>query len=64
MDPRTRPNPRLYLQALRGTTPEQRLAKAFELSAFARDLFAQGLRRDFPDLPEEAFRVLLAERYP
>jgi hypothetical protein len=62
MDPKARPNHRIYLQVLRRMTPEQRLGKALELSALARSLFAHGLRRRFPDLPEEEFRALLAER--
>ena len=32
MDPKPRPNHRLYLEALRRLTPEQRLLKAFELT--------------------------------
>jgi hypothetical protein len=43
-------------------TPEQRLAKAFELSEFSRQLFIHGLRRRFPDLPEAEFKELLLRR--
>jgi hypothetical protein len=43
-------------------TPEQRLAKAFELSAFAKSLFVEGLRKRFPDLSEEEFHKLLLSR--
>lgn len=32
MDPKPRPNHRRYIEILRRMTPEQRLAKAFELS--------------------------------
>jgi hypothetical protein len=42
------PNRRVYMDALRRMTPEQRLAKAFELS----------------DMTHEALRAGLAERYP
>lgn len=42
------PNRRVYIEALRRMTPEQRLAKAFELS----------------DMTHEALRAGLAERYP
>jgi hypothetical protein len=62
MDPKPRPNHRVYIAALRRLTPEQRLRKAFELSAFVRALFEQGLRKRFPDLPEAEFRKLLLER--
>ena len=47
---------------LRRMTPEKRLHKAFELSDFARALFAHGLRKRFPDLGDEDFRRLLLER--
>jgi len=42
------PNRGVYIEALRRMTPEQRLAKAFELS----------------DMTHEALRAGLAERYP
>lgn len=57
-----RPNHKLYIQTLRRMTPSQRLAKAFELSAFAKELFRHGLRKRFPDLPEEEFHQLFLER--
>lgn len=42
-------------------TPEQRLLKAFELSAFTKELFIQGLRKRFPAAtPEEFQRILLS----
>ena len=62
MDPKPRPNRDLYLQTLRRMTPEQRAAKAFELSAFTKQVFRDGLRRRFPDLPEDAFHRLFLER--
>lgn len=62
MDPKPRPNHQRYLQTLRRMTPEQRLLKAFELSAFARDLFLSGLRRRFPDASEEELRRIYLER--
>ncbi len=57
-----RPNHRAYLEVLRRMTPEQRIAKAFELSDMAKDLFRQGLRERFPDLPEDQFHALFLER--
>lgn len=61
MNPKQRPNHRRYLDILKSMTPEQRLLKAFEMSAFAKALFAEGLRTRFPDAtPEEFHRILLA----
>jgi hypothetical protein len=51
-DIKPRPNHAKYVQILRGLTPEERLFKAFEISAFSRDLFMSGLRKRFPDLTE------------
>ena len=62
MDPKPRPNHERYIAALRRMTPQQRVQKAFELSALTRQLFAQGLRKRFPDLPEAEFHRLLLER--
>lgn len=62
MDIKQRPNHKLYLQILRRMTPEQRLAKAFGLSEFSRQLFIHGLRRRFPDLSEAEFKELLLRR--
>lgn len=61
-DPKPRPNHRLYIETLRRMTPEQRLAKAFELSELAKRAFIDGLRRRFPDLSEEEFKKLLLAR--
>jgi hypothetical protein len=62
LDPKPRPNHRLYLEVLRRLSPEQKLLRALELSAFTRAVFAEGLRRRFPDLPEDEFRHLLFRR--
>jgi hypothetical protein len=62
MDPKPRPNHRLYLETLRSMTPEQRLLKAFELSEFSKALFTGGLRQRFPDATEEEFRQILLDR--
>jgi hypothetical protein len=43
-------------------TPSQRARKFFELSAQAKRLFAQGLRRRFPDLSDADFHALLLDR--
>jgi hypothetical protein len=62
MDPKPRPNHKLYIRMLRRMTPGQRLAKAFDLSEFTRRLFADGLRKRFPDLSEDEFQELLRTR--
>jgi hypothetical protein len=43
-------------------TAEERLIQALDLSDFVRELFAEGLRRRFPDLSEREFRTLLVQR--
>lgn len=61
MDPKPRPNHQQYIEILRRMTPEQRLKKAFELSAFTKKLFIQGLKERHPDLsPEEFHQLMLA----
>jgi hypothetical protein len=62
MNLKQRPNHKIYLQVLRQMSPEQRLAKAFELAEFSRHLFSHGLRRRFPDLSEAEFKQLLLRR--
>lgn len=62
MDPKRRPNHRLYLRVLRSLTPEQRLLKAFELSALSKAFFVHGLRKRFPDVTEEEFHKILLDR--
>ena len=62
MDRKPRPNHKLYIRMLRRMTPGQRLAKAFDLSEFTRRLFADGLRKRFPDLSEDDFQELLRTR--
>jgi hypothetical protein len=41
---------------------EQRLMKAFELSAFTKALLEEGLRKRFPDLSEEELHRVFLER--
>jgi hypothetical protein len=62
MDPKPRPNHRMYLEIMRRMTPEEKLNKVFEMNAFLRELFAQRLRERFPDLSEADFKKLLLER--
>jgi hypothetical protein len=58
MPVKPQPNHRLYIETLRRMTPAQRLQKAFELTAFSRELFLHGLRKRHPDLTEEEIRRL------
>ncbi len=62
MNPKPRPNHAIYIQALRRMTPQQRLAKAIELTEDARRRFRDGLRRRFPDLNEQELHQLYLER--
>jgi len=62
MDPKPRPNHRLYLEALRRLTPEQRLLKAFELTELSRELFRAGLRQRFPAAGEAELQRIYLER--
>jgi hypothetical protein len=62
MDIKKRSNHKIYIRVLRQMTPEARLLKAFELSEFAVQLFAHGLRKRFPELSEDEFRQLYLKR--
>ena len=62
MFPKPRPNHRQYIEVLRRMTPQQRLAKAFELSELTKRLFKEGLRKQFPELSEEDFHRLYLKR--
>ncbi len=61
-DVKPRPNHKIYLQTLSRMTPEQRLAKAFELSAVAKKLFLHGLRKRFPEKTGAEIKVLYLQR--
>ena len=62
MDPKSRPNHQLYLEALRRLTPEQRLLKAFEPSELSRELFRAGLRERFPAADEAELQRIYLKR--
>ncbi|MCL5773308.1 MAG: hypothetical protein M1536_02885 [Firmicutes bacterium] len=62
MNIKERPNHKIYIQALRRMSPEERLLKSFELSQFSRELFLHGLHRRFPDLSEEEVKKIYLER--
>lgn len=52
----------LYLEILRKMTPEQRLAKAFELSAMTKELFLKGLKNRFPSKTKKEINNLYLKR--
>ncbi|HET6247057.1 MAG TPA: hypothetical protein VFE47_05100 [Tepidisphaeraceae bacterium] len=62
MDPKPRPNHRLYLQVLKRMTPEQRLKKAMELSELGKRLFLHGLRKRFPQATDAEIHTLYLKR--
>ena len=62
MNPKLRPNHQRYIEVLRSMTGEQRLLKAFEMSAFTKAIFIDGLRKRFPHLSEDEFHALFLER--
>jgi hypothetical protein len=55
-------DPKLYLEALRRLTPEQRLLKAFELTELPRELFRTGVRQRFPEAGEAELKRIYLER--
>lgn len=61
-DPKPQPNHQLYLEIIRRMTPQQRLQKAMELSAFAKELCLTGLRKQFPEKSEPEIKQLYLER--
>lgn len=56
------PNHHVYLATLRKMTPEQRLAKAYELSAMTKELFLIGLQKRFSSKSEEEIKAIYLER--
>ncbi len=56
------PNRRLYMDALRKMTPEQRLAKAFELTAMSREALRAGIEQRYPDSSEQQRHEIYLER--
>jgi hypothetical protein len=53
---------RRYLEILRRMTPQQRLAKAMELSEFGKSLLLTGLRQRFPELNEAHIHEIYLRR--
>jgi len=62
MEIKSRPNHQLYLQTLKKMTPQQRLAKAYELSTLAKELFLYGLKKRFPEKTEAEIQKIYLDR--
>ncbi len=62
MNLKDRPNHKLYIETLRRMSPDARLRKAFELSAFTKAIFIQGIRRRFADRSEDEIRQIILAR--
>ncbi|MBL7993939.1 hypothetical protein JNM05_01075 [bacterium] len=62
MEIKPNPNHRVYLATLQKMTSEQRLAKAFELSAMTKELFLIGLQKRFSSKSEEEIKTIYLER--
>ncbi len=60
MDPKPRPNLDLQVAILRGLSPEQRLAKAFELEELVREAHLAGLHHRNPTMTDDEVRRLAA----
>lgn len=61
-DPKAKLQHAVYLRVLQRMSPQQRLQKAFALTAFAKGLFAAGLARRFPHLSPAELERLTRER--
>jgi len=59
---KTQPNRSIYVEALRRMTPEQRLAKAFELSDMTHEALWAGLVARHPEATSEELQALYVER--
>ena len=55
-------NRKLYVETLRAMTPEQRLAKAFELTEMTRELLKVGLAQRYPSASAEELHQRYLER--
>lgn len=55
------PNRRIYIDALKRMTPEQRLAKAFELSDMTHEALRVALRARYPQAGQEELEVIYLE---
>jgi Xaa-Pro aminopeptidase len=60
--PKAQPNRRIYIEVLRRMTPEQRLAKAFELSDMTREALRAGLAQRHPGATPQELTAMVIER--
>lgn len=56
------PNHKKYLQTLIKMGAEQRLLKAFELSAITKTVFLKGLQKRFPHKSEKEIKEIYLQR--
>lgn len=59
---KTQPNRRIYMETLRRMTPEERLAKAFELSDMTHEALRAGLKARYPLASGTELQDLYLER--
>ncbi len=62
MNTKESPNHKQYLATLKKMSPEQRLLKALELSAIAKELFINGLHKRFSDKTEAEIKEIYLQR--
>lgn len=62
MESKSMPNRQRYMEALRRMSPEQRLAKAFELSEMSNDAARAGIEQMYPQATDRERHALLIER--
>lgn len=61
-DLKPQPNRRIYMETLRRMSPEERLAKAFELSDMTHDALRAGLKARYPLASDIELQGLYLER--
>ena len=62
IESKSMPNRQRYMEALRRMSPEQRLAKAFELSEMSNDAARAGIAQMYPQATDRERHTLLIER--
>ena len=62
MNPKPRPNHRRYLEILSRMTPDEKVRIVFDLTARARALLKEAIRKRFPDLSEAELHKLYLAR--
>jgi hypothetical protein len=62
VNPKPHPNRDRYIRILQEMSPEERVNKAFELSALTKETLKEGLRARFPLLSEAELHAMFLER--